>query len=39
VVKIPLTKYLADPFTKTLPQEIFESHLEGMGVKSVINWN
>jgi hypothetical protein len=30
VTKILSAKNLVDPFTKTLPQKIFESHLEGM---------
>lgn len=33
VSKIPSAKNLEDPFTKTLPQMIFESHLEEMIVK------
>ena len=28
---------LVDPFTKTLPQRTFESHLEGIGVRLVHN--
>ncbi len=39
VAKIPSAENLADPFTKTLPQKIFESPLEGMGVKCMPNWN
>ena len=32
VVKIDSVSNLVDPFTKTLPQRTFESHLEGMRV-------
>jgi hypothetical protein len=39
VAKIPLAKNLVDLFTKTLLQKIFESHLEGMRVKCMPNWN
>jgi hypothetical protein len=39
VAKIPPVENLADPFTKALPQKIFESHLEGLGVKCMPNWN
>ncbi len=38
VAKIALAENLADPFTKTLPQRTFESHLEGMGVRCVPNY-
>jgi hypothetical protein len=27
------------PFTKILPPKIFESHLEGMRIKCMLNWN
>ena len=37
VVKINSVSNLADPFTKTLPQRTFESHLEGMEVRLVHN--
>ena len=37
VAKIASANSLADPFTKTLPQRTFESHLEGMGVRLVHN--
>ena len=37
VVKIDSANNLADPFTKTLSQRTFESHLEGMGVRLVHN--
>ena len=37
VAKIESANNLANPFTKTLPQRTFESHLEGMGVRSVYN--
>ena len=37
VAKIESANNLADPFTKTLPQRTFESHLEGMGVRLVHN--
>ncbi|XP_030923158.1 secreted RxLR effector protein 161-like [Quercus lobata] len=37
VAKIDSANNLADPFTKTLPQRTFESHLEGMGVRLVHN--
>ena len=38
VAKIASTENLADPFTKTLPQRTFESHLEGIGVRCVPNY-
>ena len=37
VAKIESANNLADPFTKALPQRIFESHLEGIGVRLVHN--
>ena len=37
VAKIESANNLADPFTKTLPQRTFKSHLEGMGVRLVHN--
>ena len=37
VAKIDSANNLADLFTKTLPQRIFESHLEGMRVRLVHN--
>ena len=37
VAKIESANNLADPFTKTLLQRTFESHLKGMGVKLVHN--
>ena len=37
VENIDSVNNLADPFTKTLPQRTFESHLEGMGVRLVHN--
>ena len=37
VTKIESANNLADPFTKTLPQRTFKSHLEGMGVRLVHN--
>ena len=37
VAKIDSANNLADPFTKTLPQMTFESHLEGMRVRLVHN--
>ena len=37
VTKIESANNLADPFTKTLPQRTFESHLERMGVRLVHN--
>ena len=37
VAKIESANNLVDPFTKTLSQRAFESHLEGMGVKLVHN--
>ena len=37
VAKIENVNNLADPFTKTLPQRTFKSHLEGMGVRLVHN--
>jgi lactate dehydrogenase-like 2-hydroxyacid dehydrogenase len=39
VAKIPSAENLADPFTKTLPQKIFESHLEGMRAICIPNFN
>ena len=37
VAKIESVNNLANPFTKTLSQKTFESHLEGMGVRSMHN--
>ena len=37
VAKIESANNLADPFTKTLPQRTFESHLEWMRVRLVHN--
>ena len=37
LAKIDSANNLADPFTKTLPQRTFESHLEGMKVRLVHN--
>ena len=37
VAKIDSASNLVDPFTKTLPQRTFESHLEGMRVILVHN--
>ena len=37
VAKIDIANNLVDPFTKTLPQRTFKSHLEGMGVRLVHN--
>ena len=37
VAKIGSANNLADPFTKTLPQKTFKSHLEGMRVRLVHN--
>ena len=37
VAKIDSANNLVDPFTKALPQRIFESHLERMGVRLVHN--
>uniref|UniRef100_A0A2N9EGU7 Reverse transcriptase Ty1/copia-type domain-containing protein n=1 Tax=Fagus sylvatica TaxID=28930 RepID=A0A2N9EGU7_FAGSY len=38
VAKIASAENLVDPFTKTLPQRTFESHLEGIGVRCVPNY-
>ena len=38
VAKIASAENLANPFTKTLPQRTFESHLEGIGVRCVTNY-
>ena len=37
VAKIDSADNLVDPFTKTLPQRTFESHLEGMRVRLMHN--
>ena len=37
VAKIDSASNLVDPFTKTLPQRTFKSHLEGIGVRLVHN--
>ena len=37
VAKIESVNNLANPFTKTLSQKTFESHLESMGVRSMHN--
>lgn len=39
MAKFPLAENLAGPFTKTLPHKTFKSHLEGMSVKCMLNWN
>ena len=33
VTKIATTDNLADPFTKALPQKVFEHHLDSLGLK------
>ena len=33
VMKIASESNITDPFTKTLPAKIFESHLEGLGLR------
>ena len=38
VLMIALEDNLADPFTKSLPQKIFDKHVEGMGVRVVDAW-
>ena len=35
MAKIASKDNLADPFTKTLPVKVFESHLEGYGVRDM----
>ena len=35
VTKIPTLKNLADPFTKTLTEKQFNTHLEGMGLREM----
>ena len=37
VCKIALANHLADPFTKTLLQKSFDSHLEGFGMRDMIH--
>jgi hypothetical protein len=38
VTKIPTAENLADPFTKSLTSKVFESHVEGMGVRTIAAW-
>ncbi|XP_075083452.1 secreted RxLR effector protein 161-like [Nicotiana tabacum] len=38
VLKIASEDNLADPFTKSLPQKIFDKHVEGMGIRVVDAW-
>ena len=38
VTNIALEDNLADPFMKSLPTKIFDSHLEGMGLRCIIAW-
>ena len=35
VMKIASEQNLADPFTKTLPERVFMSHLEGLGLRDM----
>ena len=35
VMKIASKHNLADPFTKTLPERVFTSHLEGLGLRDM----
>ena len=35
VTKIVSAENLADPFTKALPQKIFDGHLENMGLRDM----
>ena len=35
VMKISSEQNLADPFTKTLPERVFTSHLEGLGLRDM----
>ena len=35
VMKIASEQNLADPFTKTLPERVFTSHLEGLGLRDM----
>ncbi|KAK6120832.1 hypothetical protein DH2020_045427 [Rehmannia glutinosa] len=37
VVKIASEENLADPFTKSLPERVFERHVNSMGLKRVLN--
>ena len=37
VIKIATTDNLTDPFTKALPQKIFERHLESLGLRCSAN--
>ena len=38
VIKIASTNNLAEPVTKSLPANTFDSHVEGMGVRCVASW-
>ena len=35
VMKIASAENLADPFTKSLPSRVFDSHLEGIGIRQM----
>ena len=35
VTKIESEEYLADPFTKSLPERVFEKHVNCIGLKRV----
>jgi len=38
VTKIASANNLADPFTKTLQGKIFDSHIEGIGLRCMTYW-
>ena len=38
ITKIASANNVADPFTKALPQKVFEKHLDTMGVKYMYDW-
>ena len=38
VSQIASAENLADPFTKALPQKVFDNHVEGLGVRCVAAW-
>ena len=38
ITNIASANNVADPFTKVLPQKVFEKHLDTMGVKYMYDW-
>ena len=38
VTKIAIANNLANPFTKALPQKVFDRHLDSLGLRCNIDW-